>query len=105
MRGSGRGGYLPTQASLDELVENVRAVASGESICSRRVAGLLFAGRTGGQWTVKGATVNGQRVTPREREIIALINAGLCNKEIAVRLRIEVQTVKNHVHSILRSCI
>jgi two-component system, NarL family, nitrate/nitrite response regulator NarL len=99
---AGAGGYLPAQASLDELVENVRAVASGESICSRRVAGLLFSRVAQAAGDREGRrTVDGPRVTPREREIIGLINAGLCNKEIAVRLQIEVQTVKNHVHSIL----
>ena len=41
------------------------------------------------------------KTTLREREIIALIDGGLSNKEIAVRLRIETQTVKNHVHNIL----
>ena len=40
-------------------------------------------------------------LTAREREIAALIERGLSNKEIAQRLNIEVATVKNHVHSIL----
>src|SRR5256886_10308318 len=40
-------------------------------------------------------------LTSREREIMGLIDEGLSNKEIAKRLRIEVATVKNHVHNIL----
>jgi two-component system nitrate/nitrite response regulator NarL len=40
-------------------------------------------------------------LTRREREIVALIDEGLSNKEIAGRLVIEVATVKNHVHNIL----
>jgi DNA-binding NarL/FixJ family response regulator len=40
-------------------------------------------------------------LTGREGEILALIERGLSNKEIAQRLRIEVATVKNHVHKIL----
>ena len=40
-------------------------------------------------------------LTQRQRQIIALIDDGLSNKEIAVRLLIEVATVKNHVHNIL----
>ena len=39
--------------------------------------------------------------TPRQREIAALIAAGLSNKQIARRLLIEQATVKNHVHTIL----
>ena len=40
-------------------------------------------------------------LTAREREIVALIDEGLSNKEIAHDLSIEVTTVKNHVHNIL----
>lgn len=40
-------------------------------------------------------------VTEREQEIIALIAEGLCNKEIARRLSISTQTVKNHVSHLL----
>ena len=40
-------------------------------------------------------------LTRRELEIVGLIEQGLSNKEIAVRLRIELPTVKNHVHKIL----
>ena len=44
---------------------------------------------------------NGTCLTRREAEIVRLIDDGLSNKEIAVRLHIEVSTVKNHVHNIL----
>jgi DNA-binding NarL/FixJ family response regulator len=40
-------------------------------------------------------------LTPREGEILGMIELGLSNKEIARNLRIEVGTVKNHVHNIL----
>jgi DNA-binding NarL/FixJ family response regulator len=40
-------------------------------------------------------------LTPRELEIVALIEQGLSNKQIAQRLSIELATVKNHVHRIL----
>jgi two-component system, NarL family, nitrate/nitrite response regulator NarL len=41
------------------------------------------------------------RLTSRERGIVALIDEGLSNKQIATRLGIEVCTVKNHVHHVL----
>jgi DNA-binding NarL/FixJ family response regulator len=40
-------------------------------------------------------------LTSREREILDLIDEGLSNKQIAQQLRIELSTVKNHVHNIL----
>jgi DNA-binding NarL/FixJ family response regulator len=40
-------------------------------------------------------------LTPREMEILVLLARGLGNKEICRRLHVTVQTVKNHVHSVL----
>ncbi len=98
----GAAGYLPQEASLEHLLQNIRAVATGEAICSPKVAALLFsrvaeAAREREQRRVIGLP----NPTRREREIIGLIEEGLSNKEIAVRLHIEVQTVKNHIHNIL----
>jgi DNA-binding NarL/FixJ family response regulator len=44
---------------------------------------------------------DGPPLTRREREIVPLMGRGLSNKEIARYLRIELATVKNHVHNIL----
>jgi DNA-binding NarL/FixJ family response regulator len=41
-------------------------------------------------------------LTRRQRDIVALIERGLSNKEIAIRLGMAVATVKNHVHELLR---
>ena len=49
----------------------------------------------------KARSVDGVRLTRREREIVPLIGEGLSNKEIGVRLRIAIHTVKTHVHNIL----
>jgi DNA-binding NarL/FixJ family response regulator len=40
-------------------------------------------------------------LTVREQEILALVQEGLSNKQIAQELRIQLSTAKNHVHSIL----
>jgi len=99
---AGAKGYLPQEASLEDLLNHIQAVAAGEALCSPTVASLLFsrvaeAGRERDLRQVLGLP----SLTRRELEIITLIEGGLSNKEIAVRLRIEVQTVKNHIHNIL----
>lgn len=94
---AGAAGYLSQEATLEEH-SNIWAVARGEAICSPRVAGFLFS-RIAAEARKK---VSGLiHLTPREREIIALIEEGLSNKEIANRLHIELKTAKNHVSNIL----
>jgi DNA-binding NarL/FixJ family response regulator len=97
---AGVAGYVPRDATLDELVDVVESVARGEMVCSPRIAALLLhrvAAARGSDPTQEPDA----RLTPRQHEIAALIEEGLSNKQIAQRLSIEVATVKNHVHSIL----
>jgi DNA-binding NarL/FixJ family response regulator len=99
---AGAAGYLPQEASFEELLNNIYAVAAGEALCSPKITSVLFsriaeAARERDAAKLLGLT----NLTPRELETIALIEEGLSNKEIAVRLEIEVKTAKNHVHNIL----
>jgi DNA-binding NarL/FixJ family response regulator len=99
---AGASGYLPQEASLEDLIRSIRAVAAGETFCSPKVAGFLFthiAQRARERERLQA--LNLTHLTRREHEVIALIEEGLSNKEIAIRLQIELQTVKNHVHNIL----
>jgi DNA-binding NarL/FixJ family response regulator len=96
---AGAVGYVLKEASFDYLVETIRSAQRGESFCSPRMAASLFS---------RVAELAGERIpqssvklTPREVEIINNIAEGLSNKEIAQRLFIEAQTVKNHIHNIL----
>jgi DNA-binding NarL/FixJ family response regulator len=41
-------------------------------------------------------------LTARELEVVGLLDRGMSNKQIARQLSIEVATVKNHVHNILK---
>ena len=102
IEGEGAAGYLLMDATLDDLISNIRAVMNGETLCSPRVASLAF-GRvsTLTRQIENGHVGNGTRLTRRETEVVRLIDEGLTNKEIAVHLHIEVSTVKNHVHNIL----
>jgi two-component system, NarL family, nitrate/nitrite response regulator NarL len=95
----GVAGFITREASLQDVVETIEGVMRGESIASPRlIATLLQHVQLAGE---ERTTSVETRLTSREREIVALIDAGLSNKQIAGRLTIEVATVKNHVHNIL----
>jgi two-component system nitrate/nitrite response regulator NarL len=98
---AGVNGFVTREASSEQLVSAVQSAARGELLCSPRIAALLFEC----VGTLSRRRPEGPSTTvpfsEREREIGILLAEGLANKEIAVRLRIEVATVKNHVHGIL----
>ena len=43
-------------------------------------------------------TLRGDRLTPREREVILLVGQGLTDQEVAAQLCLSVRTVQNHLH-------
>jgi DNA-binding NarL/FixJ family response regulator len=94
----GAAGYVLKSASRDEIINAIRAAASGETIWSReelrRVTGALAAPRNG--------TDSDVPLTKRESEVLKQLAFGLTNKEIAQSLGISYETVKEHVQHILR---
>jgi two-component system, NarL family, nitrate/nitrite response regulator NarL len=93
-------GFVPKEATADQLVEALESAMRGEVSCSPRMAATLLR-RVATLAADQAAPLPEHRLTARELEIIELIDEGLTNKEIAARLTIEVATVKNHVHNIL----
>jgi DNA-binding NarL/FixJ family response regulator len=97
-------GYVSREGSLEELLGAIVAAANGEAVCSPRITGGLFrrvaALASAGQGAAGDAPAE-PIFTSRQAQIVALLDEGLSNKQIASRLCIEVSTVKNHVHSIL----
>ena len=94
---AGVGGLLARDVDVDDVAQAVQTTASGGTVCSPRLAALLLR-RVGRSAQDRPVT---SPLTSREREIAALLEQGLSNKEIGARLQIELPTVKNHVHSIL----
>jgi DNA-binding NarL/FixJ family response regulator len=93
-------GYVPREASLEQLQLVIRHVLRGEAICSPEVAGGLFQRVAHLAGAIRPAAPT-DRLTTREREILGLVGAGLSNRQIAQNLGIQLCTVKNHVHNIL----
>jgi DNA-binding NarL/FixJ family response regulator len=89
---AGAVGYLLKDAEADDVIEGVRAVSRGESPIHPRAARELLG--------VRHATPAAIELTPREREVLALVRAGLANKQIARRLGISERTVKSHLTSV-----
>jgi two-component system, NarL family, nitrate/nitrite response regulator NarL len=96
----GVAGYVTIDASGEELVGVVESVARGEMLCSPKIAAALLR-RVAALAAERRPAEGIGSLTPREREIVELIDLGRSNKEIARDLMIEVATVKNHVHNIL----
>jgi two-component system, NarL family, nitrate/nitrite response regulator NarL len=97
---AGVAAFVSGEATGEQLVSTILGVARGEFSCSPRFAAALVQRiRTLAQSRVPAT--EDSPLTGRERGILALIDEGLSNKEIAARLGIEVCTVKNHVHHIL----
>lgn len=97
---AGAAGYVTDSVSLDELVSRIADAVHGEFICPPHIAASLLH-----RVAVVGPLGSSQarsRLTSREFEVAALLQEGLANKQIATRLAIQLPTVKNHVHSILK---
>ena len=90
--------FVPRTAALEDLAHTVTRVARGEAVCPQAGAGALLHCLSSA--TPRLATCS-EHLTPREREVLVLVEQGLSNKQIAQRLGIEVRTMKNHVHNLL----
>lgn len=99
---AGAAGYVREDASVDEFRDVVKLVARGETRVAPQIASSLFS-RLAALAAASRATDQAKNVklTPRELEILRLVAEGLTNKEIAARLHVEQQTIKNHMHNIL----
>jgi two-component system nitrate/nitrite response regulator NarL len=94
-------GYVPQEGSVEDVVAAIMRAVNGELACPPRIAAALFS-RLATLSTGPAAAPCDAGLTPREREIAALVARGLPNKEIARHLRLGPATIKNHVHNILQ---
>jgi DNA-binding NarL/FixJ family response regulator len=93
---SGASGFLVKDTEPDELLQAVRVVAGGEALLSPSITRRLieeFAAHAKGPRPTDGL----EQLTAREREVMALVAAGLSNDEIARRLFVSPATAKTHV--------
>lgn len=98
----GAQGFLLKSGSPRELIAGIHAVAGGGAYLSPKVAARVIEKlRSTGLSRATTARAKVGVLTQREREILALLGAGLSNAQIANRLTIVEGTVKGHVSAIL----
>ena len=100
---AGAVGYILKDASAVEVAAAIREVASGNAVCPPSLCMALF------RYVFQHAPVPSDLsldpdlgLSARELQMLELLRIRLTNKEIAQRLSLSEQTVKNHVHHILR---
>jgi len=99
----GVSGFIMKDATLEDLVRTIRAVAEGSHVLPPEMTSTLFTqiAKDAMSRNARSDAFESVRMTPREREVINLIAEGLGNKEIATRLNIATDTVKSHVRNIM----
>jgi len=100
----GCSGIVPKKTSTELLLKSIRKVHAGEIWLDRMstadVIRRLAKKGPGNVAARQGLREQGAALSAREREIVGLIAQGFKNKDMAERLFISEQTVKNHLHNI-----
>ena len=92
----GAKGYVAKDVDLTELIRAIRAVHRGESAFDSRSASAVVS------WLRREPDAEATaQITPREREILAMLARGLSNVAIGKRLYISDTTVKFHVTNLM----
>lgn len=93
-------GYVTKNVSPEALMRNIRGVREGEAPLSRAMTAKILESFRAEK---KVKVVNRENsITRREAEILELLAQGARDREIAEQLGIAENTVKKHVHNILR---
>jgi DNA-binding NarL/FixJ family response regulator len=89
---AGASGYLLKAAPQAEILAGIRAVAAGETVLAPSIAAKLVS-----RVRADAASAAVPALSPREREVLALVAAGRSNPEIARTLYLGEATVKTHL--------
>jgi DNA-binding NarL/FixJ family response regulator len=96
-------GYVLKDASAMEIAAAVRAAARDEAVCPPDLCLTLFEHVAAQHSQAPFFQIKPSLgLTRREQQLLQMISRGLTNKEIAHQLNLSEQTVKNHVHRMLR---
>jgi DNA-binding NarL/FixJ family response regulator len=99
---AGAEGYLLRDASAKQMLTAAHRLEQNGVVCPPHLQRALFNLIANGSSLQSPRPAPNPELTPREHQLTTLLVQGLANKEIAGRLNLSLQTVKNHVHSILQ---
>ena len=97
---AGARGYLIKNIETDYLLRAIRRAAAGETVVAEALTGKLVAQLQGGQTERPVSDLD--KLTPREKDILACLALGESNKFIARKLDLAESTVKIHVQNVLK---
>ena len=98
---AGAAGYVLKQIKGSDLVSAVRTVATGQSMLDPATTARLMRSLRADPAETPGMSPELASLSPRERDILALIGEGLTNREIGKKLYLSEKTVKNHISRLL----
>jgi DNA-binding NarL/FixJ family response regulator len=98
---AGASGFLLKRTRPEELIAAVHSVAAGDSLLSPSVTRRVIDRMAQQPTPDLSDQAKLDELTPREREVLELVAAGLSNREIAKELVVEEATVRSHVRRIL----
>ncbi|MFI6942301.1 response regulator [Streptomyces sp. NPDC050418] len=98
---AGAAGFLVKDMALEQILDAVRVVSSGDGLLAPAVTRRLIKDFASSRDQQPGPVRELSGITDREREVLTLIGSGLTNTEIAERLHISVATSKTYVTRIL----
>ncbi|MEU7659111.1 response regulator transcription factor [Streptomyces lincolnensis] len=98
---AGASGYVLKQIRGSDLVSAVRTVASGQSLLDAATTTRLMRSLRADPAETATIAPELEGLSPRERDILALIGDGLTNREIGKKLYLSEKTVKNHISRLL----
>ncbi|MBO7940750.1 MULTISPECIES: response regulator [Streptomyces] len=98
---AGASGYVLKQIRGSDLVSAVRTVASGQSMLDPATTARLMSSLRADPVHSPEVPSELSSLSPRERDILALIGDGLTNREIGAKLYLSEKTVKNHISRLL----
>jgi DNA-binding NarL/FixJ family response regulator len=95
-------GYVSQESASIDVISAIRTVASGQSVCPPHFTRILFDFISCQMQFPNAQSRRRWGLSRREQQLVPLIGRGMTNKEIAAEFNLSEQTVKNHVHRMLR---